>query len=80
MDLNLRKKLEKCYSYSIALFGAEIWTLRKVDHSSLEMEKINCTDCMRNEGVLHGVREIKSYMQYKEGRLIGLVTSCIETA
>jgi hypothetical protein len=26
-DLNLRKKLAKCYTWSIALCGAETWTL-----------------------------------------------------
>jgi hypothetical protein len=31
LDLNLRKKLLKCYIWSIALYGAETWTLRKVD-------------------------------------------------
>ena len=29
LDLNLRKKLVKCYTWSIALYGAETWTLRK---------------------------------------------------
>ena len=28
-DLNLRKKLVKCYIWSVALYGAEAWTLRK---------------------------------------------------
>jgi hypothetical protein len=27
LDLNLRKKLVKCYIWSIALYGAETWTL-----------------------------------------------------
>ena len=31
VDLNLRKKLVKCYIWSIALYGAETWTLRAVD-------------------------------------------------
>jgi hypothetical protein len=31
LDLNLRKKLMKCYIWSIKLYGAETWTLRKVD-------------------------------------------------
>jgi hypothetical protein len=31
LDLNLRKTLVKCYIWSIALYGAEMWTLRKVD-------------------------------------------------
>jgi len=28
-DLNLRKKLVKCYVWSIALYSAETWTLLK---------------------------------------------------
>jgi hypothetical protein len=31
LELNLRKKLLKCYIWSIALYGAEKWTLRKID-------------------------------------------------
>jgi hypothetical protein len=31
LDLNLRKKLVKCYIWSIVLYGAGTWTLRKVD-------------------------------------------------
>jgi hypothetical protein len=31
LDLNLRKKLVKCCIWSIALYGAETWTLRKMD-------------------------------------------------
>jgi len=30
-DLELRKKLVKCYIWSVALYGAETWTLRAVD-------------------------------------------------
>jgi hypothetical protein len=29
LEFNLRKKLVKCYIWSIALYGAETWTLRK---------------------------------------------------
>jgi hypothetical protein len=36
LDLNLRKKLAKCYIWSITLCGAETWTLRKVDQKYLE--------------------------------------------
>jgi len=28
MDLNLRKKLVKCYTWSIALYDAEVWELQ----------------------------------------------------
>jgi hypothetical protein len=61
LDLNLRKKLVKCYIWSIALCGAETWTLRKVDQKYLEsfgmwcwrrMEKIIWTDRVRNKEVL----------------------------
>jgi hypothetical protein len=30
LDLNLRKKLAQCYIWSIALYSAGTWTLRKV--------------------------------------------------
>jgi len=30
LDLNLRRKLIKCYIWSTALYGAETWTLRAV--------------------------------------------------
>ena len=36
LDLNLRKKLVKCYIWRIALCGAETWTLWKVDQKYLE--------------------------------------------
>jgi len=61
LDLKLRKKLVKCYIWSIALYGAETWTLRAKDQKHLEsfemwcwrrMEKISWTDNVRNEEVL----------------------------
>jgi hypothetical protein len=71
LDLNLRKKLVKCYIWSIALYGAEMWTLQKVDQKYLEifemwcwrrMEKISCTDRVRNE-VLNRVKEERNILQ-----------------
>jgi hypothetical protein len=62
----MNKLTSECYIWSIALHGAETWTLRKVDQKYLEsfeicycrrMEKTSCTDCMRNEEVLHRVKE-----------------------
>jgi hypothetical protein len=35
LEVNLRKKLEKCYIWSIAFHGAENWTLRNVDQKYL---------------------------------------------
>jgi hypothetical protein len=51
--------------WSIAWYGAETWTLRKVDQKYLEsfemwcwrrMEKLSWTDRVRNEEVLHTVK------------------------
>jgi len=53
LDLNLRKRLVRCYVWGIALYGAETWTLRATDQKHLEsfemwcwrrMEKISWTD------------------------------------
>jgi hypothetical protein len=66
LDLELRKKLVKCYVWSIDLYGAETLTLRTVDQKHLEsfemwcwrrMEKIISTDHVRNEEVLLRVKE-----------------------
>jgi hypothetical protein len=42
MDLKLRKKLVKCYVWSIALCDAETWTLRAVDQKHLESFEMRC--------------------------------------
>ena len=66
LDLELRKKLVKCYIWSIALYGAETGTLRAVDQKHLgsfdmwcwrRIEKINWTEHVRNEEVLLRVKE-----------------------
>jgi hypothetical protein len=57
LDLNLRKKLVKCYIWSMALYGAETRTLRAADQIYLEsfemwcwrrMGKMSWTDHVRN--------------------------------
>ena len=89
LDLELRKKLVKCYIWSIALYGAETWTLRAVDQKHLEsfemwcwrrMEKISWTEHVRNEEVLLRVKEQSNILHEIKGRLTGLVTFCMETA
>jgi len=71
LDLNLRKKLIKCYIWSMAFYGAETWTLRAEDQKYLEsfemwcwrrMEKISWTDHMRNEEVLLRVNEQRNIL------------------
>jgi hypothetical protein len=61
INLELRKKLVKCYIWSMALYGSATWTLRAVGHKHVEsfemwclrrMEKISLTDHMRNEVLL----------------------------
>src|SRR5215470_11221874 len=71
LDLNSRKKLVKCYIWNIALYGAETWTLRKVDQKYVEsfemwcwrrMEKISWADRVRKEEVLHRVKEERNIL------------------
>jgi hypothetical protein len=71
LDLELRKKLVKCYIWSIDFYGAETWTLRKLDQKYLEMfemwcwrrmEKISWTDRGSNEAVLHSLKEERNIL------------------
>jgi hypothetical protein len=72
-DLGLRKKLVKCYIWSVALYGAETWTLRAVDQKHLGSFDMWCYYLeSRSRGI--------SYRKYVNGRLTGLVTFCVETA
>ena len=61
----------KCYIWSIALYGAETWTLWAVDQKHLEsfemwcwrrMEKISWTDHVRNKDVLLRVKEQRNIL------------------
>jgi hypothetical protein len=67
----LRKKLMKCYIWSIALYGGETWTLRKLDQKYLEsfemwcwrrIDKISWTDRVNNEAVLHRVKKERNIL------------------
>ena len=71
LDLNLRKKLIKCYIWSMALYGAETWPIRAADQKYLEsfemwwwrrMEQISWTDHVRNEEVLLRVNEQRNIL------------------
>jgi hypothetical protein len=66
LDLELKRKLVKCYIWSVALCGDETWTLRAADQKHLEsfemwcwrrMEKISWTDHVRNEEEWLSVKE-----------------------
>ena len=65
LDLNLRKKLVKCYGWSTVLCDVQIWTLPKSDQKYLErfemrclrrLEKISWTDLVTNGEILHRVK------------------------
>ena len=70
LDLNLRKKLVKCYVWGMALCGAETWTLRATDQKRLESFEIWCwrrmeisrTDHVRNQEVLLRVNEQRNIL------------------
>ena len=60
-----------CCIWSIALYGAQTWTLRAVDQKHLDsfemwywrrMEKISWTDHVRNEDVLLRVKEHRNIL------------------
>ena len=61
----------KCYIWSLALYGAETWTLQEADQEYLEsfemwcwrrMEMISWTDYVRNEEVLLRVNEQRNIL------------------
>jgi diphthamide synthase subunit DPH2 len=58
-----------CYISNVTLYGAEMWTLRKVDQEYMEsvdvssrrrLEKISSIDRVKNEGVLQGTKAKRS--------------------
>jgi len=78
LDIYLRNELVKCYIWSIALCGAEKFTLGKVDEKYLEnfemwcwrkMEEIHWINRVKSE-VLQGVKEERNIIKtinIKEG-------------
>jgi hypothetical protein len=71
MDLELRKKLVKCYISNTPVYGVDTWALRAVDHKNLErfemwcwrrMVKISWTDQVRNQEVLLRVKEQRNIL------------------
>ena len=82
------KNLVKCYLWGIGVYGAEIWTLRRVDQKCLgsfkmwfwrRLEKTNWTDCVRNEEVLLWVKEKRNILLHRVKGKNGnwIVISCI---
>jgi hypothetical protein len=78
LDSDLRKKLVEGYIWSIALYGAGTWTLRKVDQKYLESleiwcwrrtEKIKLQDRVKNKEAVQKRKEKRNtrikYIIYK---------------
>jgi len=72
LNSSLRKKLVKCYIWSIALCGDETWTLKKVDQKYPErfemwcwtrMEKISWTDRLTSVEALQTVKKERNILQ-----------------
>jgi len=64
----------KCYLWGIGVYGAEIWTLRRVDQKYLvsfemwcwrRLEKTSWTECVRNEEVLLWVKEKRNILLHR---------------
>ncbi|KAJ4445719.1 hypothetical protein ANN_12404 [Periplaneta americana] len=66
VEKELRKKLVKCFVWSVTMYRAETWTLRRSEEKRIEafemgiwrrMERLKWTDRIRNEAVLERVGE-----------------------
>jgi hypothetical protein len=71
LSIELKKKLARYYVWSIALYGSETWTLRKLELKYLETfemwcwrrtEKIKWSEKVTNEQVLDHVGEKRSLL------------------
>jgi len=71
------KRQLKCYIWSTDLYGAETWTLPTLDQKYLgsfemwcwrRMEKISLTYHVRNEDMLHTVKEDRNILNTIKGR------------
>jgi len=88
LDLNVRRKLVKFCIWSMALNGAETWTLRKVVQKYLEsfekwcwrrMEMISWTDRLRNE-ILERESQRGEECPTNNTKEVGMVTSRVGAA
>ena len=86
MDIGLRKRLVKCFVWSVALYGAETWTLRRNEEKRLEafemwtwrkMERVKWTDKVRNEAVLKRVGEKRSILETIKKRKRNWLGHCL---
>jgi hypothetical protein len=89
LDLNLTKKVVKGCIWSIALYGAENWMLRKQIENNWKVSECGAGEgwryhwdlpCEKWRSVIKRVKEEGNILQtVKKERLTGLVTSCLGT-
>jgi hypothetical protein len=82
LGLNLRRKLVKCYIWSVALYGAETWTLRAVDQKHLESVAwfsvgIKKTTDIGGRGATREYYDSPSYVAVYIPRTLCLSTRCL---
>jgi len=70
LDLELRKKLVKCYILSIYLYGAKTWMLWAVDQKHLESFEMWCWRRMEKISWISHVRNAEVFLRIKEQRNI----------
>ncbi|KAJ4444468.1 hypothetical protein ANN_06260, partial [Periplaneta americana] len=72
LEKELRKRLVKCVVWSVVLYGAETWTLRRSEEKRIEaigiwiwrkMERVKWTERIRNEAVLERVDEERGMLK-----------------
>lgn len=83
---DLRKRLAKCFIWSVVLYGAETWTLRKEGERRLEalemwiwrrMEQVKWEDQIRNEEVLRRVGEERNMLEVIRKRKRNWIGHCL---
>jgi len=52
LDTNLKKKPDKCYIWSVTLYGSEAWALPKVDQKYLRILKCGAGEWRRAFGLI----------------------------
>ena len=85
LNLQLRKRLVKCYVWSVLMYGSEAWTMGKRERDRIEafemwvwrrMEKIRWVNKVKNEEVLNRVKEGRTLLreiQRRKGSWLGHV-------
>ena len=84
MGKELRKRLLKCFVWSVTLYGAEIWTLRRNEQKRLEtfemwiwrrMERVKWIDKIKNAVVLERVGEGRKMLELIKKRKSNWLTT-----